>query len=244
MDHHKSKAILPSKALKQAHTIITDTFVLVQNGITNDPLVFQTFVSELLSVMDEIRVLHQDHGSTNILNPFNIMAHRRCLNHAIKLRARVRTHVAAAAMNKRHHEISAPIMQISWDTALGILEFADASDAGSSSSQRRLSSDLPAYEESLTVGLTLGPSECGDDVPGLIGALLDTMPRHSVNGDQQQIVVGRRDENGMVVVQFPSADRALAFENHWNAQPPPGYEDVPAFLQAVPVPEYSETPVY
>ncbi|KAJ7689936.1 hypothetical protein B0H17DRAFT_1180044 [Mycena rosella] len=263
------KAILPSKALAQARQIWDDTFTIVSQGRAgmSDDFLKQFFIHSK-EAGQEIMDLNKD-SLGDRFNPMNIITHRRCLNRAIELRVRVREHLMMQKIQvnvqingsfepevktRRYRQTrisqdrevhvywsNTPLHGDEENPTFPSAPAATSTAAGTVAVEVE-TADLPLYEESTTVGLTLGPAEWEDNGPGLVRALLDSMPHGTAGG--KQITVGRRDECGMLVVQFPNAERVLAFENRWNAQPPPGYEDVPALLQVVPAPDYSAAPAY
>ncbi|KAJ7440903.1 hypothetical protein FB451DRAFT_1262118, partial [Mycena latifolia] len=259
----RRKEGVPPKTLTQASYVLMDTVTLLSRT----------------PVRDEIQELRKDSAVGSRLNPFTIMAHRRCRNHAIELRVRLREIIFQAQLRApvqkrffgpedepgkyRQIRISKDgVVHVYWsETPYHPFSPSPGEDtddmedlAGATApaeptaanvefeADPALTHDLPLYDESATVGLKLGPAEWGDDAPGLVRALLDSMPQGSPNG--KEVTVGRMDECGMLVVQFPSAGGALAFENRWNAQPPPGYESVLARLQVFAAPGYSESPAY
>ncbi|KAJ6529489.1 hypothetical protein DFH09DRAFT_499799 [Mycena vulgaris] len=211
------KAILRSKALTQAREILDDNSALIAIGdaLSHDSV--GQFCTEATKINDELAALQWDSESLNRFNPMDIVKHRRCLNHAIEFRVRVRkellrlrmTHLIShqrfisdketPAGRTQYHQIRLsapfpdPVIERSEIFAVGV------------ESEAELYSELPLYEESATVGLILGPTEWGDDGPSLVRAI-DSMPGAA---DGKQITVDRMDESGMLVVQT-SLERAAA----------------------------------
>ncbi|KAJ6573392.1 hypothetical protein DFH09DRAFT_1362056 [Mycena vulgaris] len=80
----------------------------------------------------------------------------------------------------------------------------------------------PRYEEVDAVSLVLGPLVWGEDIAGQVRALFPLMPQ-GYTGDYR-ITATAADEPNMALMQFPTAEDALAFQNSWNAEPPEEYK--------------------
>ncbi|KAJ7892595.1 hypothetical protein B0H13DRAFT_2340050 [Mycena leptocephala] len=86
----------------------------------------------------------------------------------------------------------------------------------------------PLYHEFEAVSLVLGLLVWGEDVAGQVRALFDMMP-HQYTGDRH-IAARLSDQPNMALVQFPTAEDALTFQNGWNTDPPTRYRYVKALL--------------
>ncbi|KAJ7731320.1 hypothetical protein DFH07DRAFT_152822 [Mycena maculata] len=86
----------------------------------------------------------------------------------------------------------------------------------------------PLYDQFAAVNLVFGPLVWGEDIEGQVRALFDMMPQPYTGN--RNITARTMETPHMVLVQFPSADDALAFQNGWNSEPAEGYECVKALL--------------
>ncbi|KAJ7502636.1 hypothetical protein B0H11DRAFT_1989424 [Mycena galericulata] len=82
----------------------------------------------------------------------------------------------------------------------------------------------PIYSEFAVIDVEVGPMEWDSDTAGQMRALFDLMPVPYTGN--RHITAGASDARGYVLVQFPSANDALEFQNNWNRQPAEGYESV------------------
>ncbi|KAJ7434649.1 hypothetical protein B0H11DRAFT_2116987 [Mycena galericulata] len=82
----------------------------------------------------------------------------------------------------------------------------------------------PIYSEFAVIDVEVGPMEWDSDTAGQMRALFDLMPVPYTGN--RHITAGASDARGYVLVQFPSANDALEFQNNWNRQPAAGYESV------------------
>ncbi|KAF7359667.1 hypothetical protein MVEN_00690800 [Mycena venus] len=88
----------------------------------------------------------------------------------------------------------------------------------------------PSHEEFAEIALPLAPAAAPPLYEELeaVRALFDLMPRR-YTGDRH-ITARMAGQPNMALVEFPSADDALAFQNNWNAKPPVGFKCVKALL--------------
>ncbi|KAJ7141707.1 hypothetical protein C8R43DRAFT_1200661 [Mycena crocata] len=176
----------------------------------------------------------------NRLNPLiRIFKHRRFLNKLIDFRREVRTQIwrnkTLAACKEAKRSNSGPQSETGPQSNEETADLGNSSEASAApaipdtTTNINPTSELPLYDEPVTVALTLGVAEWNDDSADLIRALVSSTPKSE--GCNKNIIVGRRDKHGVVMVHFAGMETALAFENRWNAYPPTGYEEVPAVLQ-------------
>ncbi|KAJ7648522.1 hypothetical protein B0H17DRAFT_1215574 [Mycena rosella] len=99
----------------------------------------------------------------------------------------------------------------------------------------------PLYEELEAVSLLFGSMIWGENIAGQVHALFDLMPQPYAQDKRRQIAVRTTDVPHMVMVQFPNADDALAFQNGWNEGPPEEYTSVRASLVEPPTMDLVES---
>lgn len=96
----------------------------------------------------------------------------------------------------------------------------------------------PLYDELEAVSLVFGPLIWGEEIASQVRALFDMMPR-PYTGNRH--ITARTTENPhIVLIQFASADDALAFQNGWNSETPAGYECAKALLSPDYTPDSDE----
>ncbi|KAJ7075906.1 hypothetical protein C8R43DRAFT_153996 [Mycena crocata] len=230
-----STTVTPSR-LAEASLIIDDTWSLLLQEAHYCPLpMFQRMLQELQGKAD---LLERELGGNRLHPLIKIFKHRRFVNELIDFRREVRTQIRRnkiAACKEADRNNSGPQSetgpQLNEETAnLGnSSETSAAAAIPDPTTNINPASELPLYDEPVTVALTLGVAEWNDDSADLIRALVSSTPKSE--GRNKNIIVGRRDEHGIVMVHFAGMETALAFENRWNAYPPAGYEEVPAELQ-------------
>ncbi|KAJ7183953.1 hypothetical protein C8R46DRAFT_1068234 [Mycena filopes] len=228
-DHEGFKAILPSSALLQARLILLDTTNLFTASRTEE--LDGDLLQASLKCLEEINRLDDEDehlSAIKRLSPASLWRHRRCLNTAIALRARARSFQRATSMLQRLESESPPTPSPARIEPRSDSEYPENYWPATTSTVTR---------ESI-IHVTLGPLPPDVDPAHLLRVVRELAVRDGHHN--RQITMGQVDAQGMVTVQFRDISETLAFETQWNAEQPPEYPAVPAALEAVQAPDYSE----
>ncbi|KAJ7734196.1 hypothetical protein DFH07DRAFT_1065308 [Mycena maculata] len=229
------------KTLKKAHTIIEDTKTLLTSTGVNknqEPYMlweFECLAERFSKLTDGGKLLSSDKlfpdPSSFLKGKRSITEHRKLLADVIEFRNKVTDYGL-----KRVDPFTLKYEE-AFPTANGDMSIVE--NASFVAIPSAPPPAPPLYDELEVVSIVFGPLVWGEDIAGQVRALFDRMPRPYTGN--RHITARTTEKPHMVLVQFSTADDALAFQNGWNSEHVKGYECVKALLSPDYTPE-SELP--